>query len=516
MRYVVGCVIVAATSIATADDLSPPPVEVEVKPPDVIVQLPAVPLFAVPSIVNGVHDVRELRVNGRAVVGTEIKVQGYITWIYDCVTDVMRPGKTRAQVQKAIDDDPTLCQRPKLHLAATRDANDDVALWVVDVPRAPNKLELRMLGKDELSKWPTPPKLALGDYVVLTGKFDYTSPHSERNSDGLLVFRAIDHVAPAANASAGVPLPAIKLVTPALPTPVPVTPVLPAVFNASKTALARANILFKNNKRTEAIVAYREAIATWNGNHLAWYGLGASAYENRDHKTAVDALEHATAIVPSSPVYQLVLGVAIYESIVADAREAQAKRDGRSASDVVPDLSTLNFQRALDHLLLAVSLEPRVWRAHYFIGRIMREGGHAREAADEFTKAIQANPREPGPFIALAELYRKWDLTDAAIATAKQGVASVTPPAGDLWFELGVALWEKHIDAEAIDALSKAIDLRADNVKARFQRGVAYIRVKQKAKAKADLQVVAASTDPTREFDRAIAQNLLLDLAAKP
>jgi len=509
MRYVVGCVIVAVASVASADDLKPPPIEVEVKPADVIVQLPAVPMFGVPPVANGVHDVRELRVNGRSVVGTEIKVAGYITWIYDCVSDVMRPGKTRAQVQKAIDEDQTLCQRPKLYLGATRDTSEDYALWVVDVPRAPTKLEIRNLSKDEIAKWPTPPKLAVGDYVVVTGTFDYASPHSERNSDGLLVFHAIDHTTPPAKDPARVPLPTIKLGTPLLPPPVTVAPALPAAITASKTALARSNALFGNKKFSEAISVYREAVAAWNGNHLAWYGIGASAYENHDYKTAIDAFEHATAMVPSSPIYQNILGIAFYESAVADARM-------RNPVDTAPDLSAVDFQHALDHLLIAVALEARMWRSHYHIGRIMRDGGHAREAAEEFTKAIQANPREPGPFVALTELYRKWDLTDAAIMVAKQGVSTVTAPSSDLWFVLGMALWDKHVDGEAIDALSKAIDVKPDNLKARFQRGQAYLRVKQKAKAKTDLTLVAASTDPHIEFARGIAQKLLLDLAAKP
>ena len=47
-----------------------------------------------------------------------------------------------------------------------------------------------------------------------------------------------------------------------------------------------------------------------------------------------------------------------------------------------------------------------------------------KEAADEFTKAIQDNPREQGPYVALSELYRKWDYTDQAIQVASCDVHS--------------------------------------------------------------------------------------------
>src|SRR5262249_52878526 len=159
-------------------------------------------------------DVRELR-HARALLTTNLKVGGYVTWIYDCVADNLKPGKTRAQVQATIDDDPTLCERPKFHLGATRDAADEVTLGVVCLPRPPNKLEPSHLPKDELAKRPPVPKLAVGDYVIVSGKFDTSSPHSERNSDGLLVYAALDHAKPPATAPAIVPLPAIKLTPPA-------------------------------------------------------------------------------------------------------------------------------------------------------------------------------------------------------------------------------------------------------------------------------------------------------------
>src|SRR5690606_16746188 len=107
----------------------------------------------------------------------------------------------------------------------TRDTPHERALWVVDVPRPPNKLEKERLPKEELRAWPKVPKYKLGDYVVVTGTFALQSPHSERNSDGLLVFEAIEpakrpkHVAkPAAPApSVAVSLPARAKSVPAVP-----------------------------------------------------------------------------------------------------------------------------------------------------------------------------------------------------------------------------------------------------------------------------------------------------------
>src|SRR5687768_15077836 len=116
--------------------------------------LPAVPSFELPPPEPGFVHPRYLQLRGRSLLGTEVKVKGYITWIYDCIKDVKHPKETRKQTQRRIDADPTLCERPKFYLATTRDTPDERALWVVDVPRPPNKLEKERLPKEELAAWP--------------------------------------------------------------------------------------------------------------------------------------------------------------------------------------------------------------------------------------------------------------------------------------------------------------------------------------------------------------------------
>jgi hypothetical protein len=150
--------------------------------------LPIVPAFEMPPSEPGFHHPSELLVDGRKLLGTEVKVKGYITWIYNCLAAVRKPGEPRAQAQKRIDDDQTLCERAKFYLGSSKDTDPERSLWVVDVPRPPFKLEKERLPKSELANWPAVPKLAVGDYVIVTGNFNLSSPHAERNSDGLLVY----------------------------------------------------------------------------------------------------------------------------------------------------------------------------------------------------------------------------------------------------------------------------------------------------------------------------------------
>src|SRR5262249_34956018 len=122
-----------------------------------------------------------------------IRVIGTITWIYDCEKAVaaQKPALTPKDVQKAIDDDPSLCEVPKIYIGGTADAPPGTVLWVVNVPRAPTKAEKAKMDKDELADWPTVPPMKLGDRVIVTGMFDFTSPRGESNTDGLLVYSSL-------------------------------------------------------------------------------------------------------------------------------------------------------------------------------------------------------------------------------------------------------------------------------------------------------------------------------------
>ena len=56
----------------------------ELSAADVKISLPVVPAFELPAMPPGRRSVKELRVRGRPLIGSEVVVEGYITWIYDC------------------------------------------------------------------------------------------------------------------------------------------------------------------------------------------------------------------------------------------------------------------------------------------------------------------------------------------------------------------------------------------------------------------------------------------------
>lgn len=181
--------------------------EAEVKKSDVKLQIPPVPDFALPPpSADGSHSVKEMRVKGKKLLDSEITVKGYVTWAYDCATAVREPGMDDKAVQKMIDEDPTKCERAKFYIGDTPDTPAEKSMWVVDVPRPYNKLEMERIKKADRNqpdrcepnekdpKKNVCPPYKVGDQVEVTGQWKLSSPHSERNSDGLLVYKTMKNV----------------------------------------------------------------------------------------------------------------------------------------------------------------------------------------------------------------------------------------------------------------------------------------------------------------------------------
>jgi len=288
-------------------------------------------------------------------------------------------------------------------------------------------------------------------------------------------------------------------------------------LNDSKTALAAGNKANGAKQYETAITEFQKAVDKYHDNHLAWYGMGGAEAGKGDWSKASDAFAVAVQLDDKQPMYQMWYGVSLYNKAVETAREDQAKKENKKPEEVQPDLSTVNFEKPMQHLQEAVKLNADMWRAHYFLGRVYREQDKPKDAANEFSAAIKSNPRESGPYIALGELYRKWDYTDEAIKVTSQGVVNVpgSNEVSDIWFVLGMGYDDKRMDDKAIEAFDKAIESKKDNHKAKFQRGQAYFRKGDFLHAKRDLEDFSKSGGASLEFAKQQASKMLMDIAAK-
>jgi tetratricopeptide (TPR) repeat protein len=539
---VLGCVVDAAAAPGDQDPLVDGSVkgpELEFTKPTRQVSLPPLPAFDVPPpAADGSVSPRYLRLRGNKALDSEVSVKGVITWAYDCLTAERKPNETTKEAQKRIDDDPTLCERPKFYVGDAASTLPELSLWVVDVPRVYNKLELARIKKQDRTD-PTKcepggdpkkklcPPYKVGDQIEITGTFKLSSSHGERNSDGLLVYGRMKNLTqnwqtpgtftrPAPPPVLVQPV-AVPLPTPKLPVAIPVPKVKKSVRDASLAAANQGTKAYGMRQWDTAIERYTDAFKLWPDNAMAWYGVSAAYAQKGDWARALFTVGNASKIDPTNPMYRLFVGRAFYEKAIQNAREDQARKENRKPEEVTPDLSTVSFERALVELQLVVAMDSRLWRAHYLIGNIARYGGNAKAAATAYDKALGSDPSEAAPWIALIELYRAWDYRDQAIQVAEAATQARLDSIGlsEIWFELGMAYDDKRVDDKAIVAFDKSLDQHRDNHKARFARGQVYFRKGDHAKAKRDLEDFLRSRGAGLEFLKQQASRMLMDIAAK-
>lgn len=291
--------------------------------------------------------------------------------------------------------------------------------------------------------------------------------------------------------------------------------------NQSKhEAIKRANTGAKALSQKQydtAITEFKEAVRLDRDNFMAWYQLGESYREKKEWEKAVEAFEQGARLRPNDPMLNLRFGAALYEEAVGREREAEATRQKKKPEEVTPDLRAVNFDSALQHLEAATKANNNLYNAHYYIGRIYRDQLKDAQAADAFTKAILAWPRFGEPYIALGEMYRRWDYPNEAIQVVSQGVEHVmeNETKSKLFYVLGMAYFDKVEDGKAVEAFTRALQLSKDNHKAKFQRAQSYFRMGQLKEADKDFEEFAKSAGAGLQSLKGIAQKFRFQIAAK-
>jgi tetratricopeptide (TPR) repeat protein len=484
------------------DDLPAPPTEVIKHPAKV--DTPSVPGFEMPTVEPGFRSARELRVRGKRALGTQVKVKGFVTWVYDCPRALAgaNPDASLAQIQEAIRNDQTLCERPMFALGDARDTPRDASILIIDV-----KIDVKAT-----------PRLAVGEHVIASGGWTTPSPHADA-SDGVLVFGAIERLSPPPPPSAAVD-PASLVRDLEIDLDVETPPALrrfvdDVTLNASIEHVNACNKAIVAKQYDAAFVECQAATDAWQDNHLAWYAWASAHMAKREWAQARAMVENAVTLRPDLAMYQLYYGISLYESERQQAREEQARKEGKKPEDVVLDPAMLHLDAARDALTTALKHAPDLWRAHYYLGRIHRDLDDPRRAAQQFTATIKTHPGYRFGYIALSELYRRWDYVDQALAIATLGTVHVAPAdAAELWLEVAMAQDAKHAADKAIEAFSKAVNAKPDDAIAKMQRGQIYFHKGELGNAKRDLDDVARSPDPRVASAKPMITQMLAQIAS--
>jgi tetratricopeptide (TPR) repeat protein len=247
--------------------------------------------------------------------------------------------------------------------------------------------------------------------------------------------------------------------------------------NASIEAMNQAVEAASRGANEIAVKYFQEAARLYPENHQAWWGLGqVYAMRQRNWEGAAEAFGQASRYRPEDPMYHMWAGIAIYE----DAVEKGA-------------VSTTTLGQALQHIEKAVDINGDLYRAHNHLGLIFRDMDRPKDAAQAWTRAAMLNPSFGDSFKHLGELYLLWDHYDEAERVLQLGTQHVIDEREltNVFYYLGLAYQQQKRFDPAIEAYSRAIELRADNLEARFQRGLTYAAKGDKTRARADLSEYA-------------------------
>jgi len=184
----------------------------EVAETDVKLDLPPPPEFKEPKpYPDGSHSVTEMRLKGQKLLDQQVKVTGFVTFQYDLKVCAREVGEKKVQAdpklcavakdiiectakvgEKVVAEAPDQCDRPYFYLGDSPNASFEKSIWVVEVPRPLREDEKRdpMLVAS-FKQGPQPPEISVGQKVTVEGKWAIKSPSGFGNSDGLLVYQAL-------------------------------------------------------------------------------------------------------------------------------------------------------------------------------------------------------------------------------------------------------------------------------------------------------------------------------------
>ncbi len=263
----------------------------------------------------------------------------------------------------------------------------------------------------------------------------------------------------------------------------------------------------KSQSTNDAIKEFELALRLDPENHLAAYNLGAVYAQSAEAKCrqatasaecqqlwdkAMSALEQAVKNNSDDAMYVYKLGNAQFESGKLDQARVSLEK--------------------------AISINKKLFKAHFILGRVHAAQARPKEAALEWTESARLNPGFGKPFINLGKLYYTWDHFAESTKVLEQG-AQTARDAEDraaINYQLGLSYdalqqWDK-----AIAAYQKSLEDDAGNLDAKMQLGFTYAEKGDKANAKKFLEeyTKSAGSNEANAFKLMAANTRLMKLMA--
>jgi tetratricopeptide (TPR) repeat protein len=242
-------------------------------------------------------------------------------------------------------------------------------------------------------------------------------------------------------------------------------------LNTASDYFENGKSLFEQEKWREAEAAFRRAIELKDDWADAHYELGRALDEQEKWREAEAAFRRAIEL-NGDPFSYLYLGVVLKrQEKWCEAEDAYRKAVAKAEKEYRPEL----IKAEKDHPDGGVELEKLksnlsgyLAECHYLLGHFLGEREKLAEAASEFRRAADLDPKfEEAHFYLGVALYLQGKYAVAEVAYNKAIKLRCDWP--EAYYGLGLALegQEKHIEAEK--QYRKAIDLKSDYVDARIE-----------------------------------------------
>lgn len=276
-----------------------------------------------------------------------------------------------------------------------------------------------------------------------------------------------------------------------LPEPPPEPPALGAEPGADdhESWFRRGNLLLSQGASAQAAQAYRAALASHPDHADAWYGLGLACMNRNGPEDPITCYVRALRIDPYFYWAHFDLGnarriagdheaaVLHYDRAIGCQREYADAWYGKGLS-----LAGLGRHReAVQQYLQALQFEPDFPAIAYDLGNSLRELGYAAAAAGDraaaercFTEGLAAYEDEiakgehAGARHGLGLCHIELGRYEEAVVSIDHAITA-DPVAAWYWYDRGRALSAGGQHADAVDAFSRALELRSPYPQALYE-----------------------------------------------
>ena len=253
---------------------------------------------------------------------------------------------------------------------------------------------------------------------------------------------------------------------------------------------------FKSESYKDAIGAFENELRLRPDDLRAKHLLGLSYFSIENFEKSAAILAELVALKPTDVSLYYPLALSLSKQGKTDEAQQVVRQMlayGGDNAQVHIFLAKAYYDqdapaKALDELKIALTLDSKVWLAHFYSGLVQLKLGKFAEAEKEFENELALNP---------ADIQAKYHLGYVLLANQETGrgmqlmreVIQKDPAFSNAYFELGKSQLQQGDVKGAIMSLEKAAKLAPEQAHVHYQLGRAYVAAGRPAEGQMQLDL---------------------------